>query len=83
MNIYYYWVLLGGDSGGPLFVGNRYTTNNGGTTVNKALQVGIVSFGYGCARANYPGVYTRISAFRSWISTVIRYYSNTRAKTCT
>jgi secreted trypsin-like serine protease len=39
-----------GDSGGPLF--------NPGST---STQVGIVSFGRGCARAGYPGVYTEIN----------------------
>mmetsp|Transcript_12904 Transcript_12904/g.19193 ORF Transcript_12904/g.19193 Transcript_12904/m.19193 type:complete len:521 (+) Transcript_12904:20-1582(+) len=40
-----------GDSGGPLFVkGDKYD-----------LQTGIVSWGYGCADASYPGVYSRIS----------------------
>lgn len=42
-----------GDSGGPLysFDGSRLTL------------VGIVSWGYGCARSGYPGVYTRVSEF--------------------
>lgn len=39
-----------GDSGGPLF--------NPGST---STQVGIVSFGRGCARAGYPGVYTEVN----------------------
>lgn len=47
-----------GDSGGPM-VGRDA---NGGW-----VQVGIVSWGLGCARAGYPGVYTQISAFRSAI----------------
>ncbi|CAG9795213.1 unnamed protein product [Diatraea saccharalis] len=42
-----------GDSGGPLVYNNRL--------------VGIVSFGEGCADINYPGVYTRVSAYESWI----------------
>ena len=41
-----------GDSGGPLFV-----PVSGGYR-----QIGITSFGNGCAKAGYPGVYTEISA---------------------
>jgi len=44
-----------GDSGGPL--------------VSGSTQVGIVSWGYGCARNGYPGVYTRIGMYNSWIAT--------------
>mmetsp|Transcript_8634 Transcript_8634/g.15211 ORF Transcript_8634/g.15211 Transcript_8634/m.15211 type:complete len:403 (+) Transcript_8634:70-1278(+) len=46
-----------GDSGGPLFL-----TQNG-----TFIEVGIVSFGQGCAEVGKPGVYTRVSAFRDWI----------------
>uniref|UniRef100_A0A8C9R4S9 chymotrypsin n=1 Tax=Scleropages formosus TaxID=113540 RepID=A0A8C9R4S9_SCLFO len=50
-----------GDSGGPLVV------KRGSVWV----QAGIVSFGNGCAEPSYPGVYTRVSRYQSWISSVI------------
>ncbi|WP_293759765.1 trypsin-like serine protease [uncultured Paraglaciecola sp.] len=49
-----------GDSGGPLVV----------NTSSGVQQVGIVSWGFGCAAAGYPGVYTRVSEFKDWISTI-------------
>jgi secreted trypsin-like serine protease len=49
-----------GDSGGPLFA----TTSTGALRV-----VGATSFGNGCARAGYPGVYARVAdtTLREWI----------------
>jgi hypothetical protein len=47
-----------GDSGGPLIVPN----GSGGW-----FLAGAVSFGTGCALPNIPGVYARISPFKSWI----------------
>ncbi|MDG4829348.1 serine protease [Solwaraspora sp. WMMD1047] len=48
-----------GDSGGPMFRRNAS---------NAWVQVGIVSWGNGCARPNYPGVYTQVSYFASAIA---------------
>lgn len=48
-----------GDSGGPLF--EKVDGVN--------VQVGVVSFGNGCARAGFAGVYTSVASFRDWIET--------------
>ncbi|CAK1546112.1 unnamed protein product [Leptosia nina] len=42
-----------GDSGGPLVVSNTL--------------IGIVSWGEGCANISYPGVYTKVSLYTTWI----------------
>ncbi len=47
-----------GDSGGPLLL-----QLNGSWQ-----QVGIVSFGEGCASAKYAGVYTRVEKYNKWLS---------------
>ncbi len=47
-----------GDSGGPMF--RRDGSNNW-------IAVGIVSYGFGCARPDYPGVYTEVSTFANAI----------------
>ncbi len=47
-----------GDSGGPIVV----------STNGKYEQLGIVSWGDGCAKANAYGVYTNISYFDDWIN---------------
>ena len=49
-----------GDSGGPLI-----------TADGRDIQVGIVSFGEGCADLNYPGVYASVAAHYDWIISLV------------
>ncbi|KAH9636101.1 hypothetical protein HF086_008401 [Spodoptera exigua] len=51
-----------GDSGGPLLVSQPYFT-----------LVGIVSWGRGCARPGYPGVYARVGRFLPWLRVALRH----------
>jgi hypothetical protein len=47
------------DSGGPLIIK--------GDDANSDLQVGVVSWGLGCASDSFPGVYARVSRGYEWI----------------
>jgi secreted trypsin-like serine protease len=50
-----------GDSGGPLMVNSNYGWQ----------QIGITSWGYGCAAPDSPGVYTRLALYNDWLNKTI------------
>jgi len=51
-----------GDSGGPLFLDRK----------KGPIQIGIVSWGVGCARSGSFGVYTRVKFYAPWIRSILR-----------
>ncbi|XP_027524317.1 transmembrane protease serine 12 [Corapipo altera] len=62
-----------GDSGGPLvcYHPDRY------------YLIGIASFGVGCGRPKYPGIYVRLSQYRTWIKSKLKLTSRTAKPTST
>merc|ERR1712071_283624 len=61
-----------GDSGGPLIVK--------GVDASTDVQVGISSWGIGCADPNYPGVYSRVSEKVDWIREQITSGKRSRSR---
>ena len=58
-----------GDSGGPLLDEN-------------GVQVGVTSWGNGCAQAGFPGVYARVSAVEGWLQERICEMSDKPGTSC-
>jgi len=58
-----------GDSGGPII--DEF-----------GVQVGVVSWGYGCGQADYPGVYARVSGNLDWINEQICDLSDLKPLSC-
>jgi len=55
------------DSGGPMVCYDNID--------NQWLLFAVVSTGYGCARAGFPGIYTRVSEFLPWIEETVAKYN--------
>lgn len=71
MNSYYQ--ISVGDSGGPI---HQWLDDHW-------EQVGIVSYGTGCALASHPGVYTRLSFYTEWIQSIVNGENFTNTTTTT
>ncbi|MBA2934676.1 serine protease [Sphingomonas sp. CGMCC 1.13654] len=56
-----------GDSGGPLVAMTDEEQRDNPFGHWDVVQIGIVSWGKGCAQAGSPGVYTRVSEYVDWI----------------
>lgn len=56
------------DSGGPLM---QFASK-------KAIAIGIVSYGIGCATRGIPGLYTRTSAYSDWIEDIVRFGTDSK-----
>lgn len=64
-----------GDSGGPLIIA--------GSNATEDVQIGVVSWGIGCARDSFSGVYARVSQYRDFIDCVLADANNNCGDTTT
>eukprot|EP00984_Skeletonema_dohrnii_P016763 scaffold7499_cov81-Skeletonema_dohrnii-CCMP3373.AAC.5 len=64
-----------GDSGGPMMLASEEGEGD-------PIQVGITSWGFGCAEPNFPGVYTRVSYYADWIKETACAFTGEFCPTC-
>jgi trypsin len=64
-----------GDSGGPLILKSEDGSGND-------VQIGVVSWGLGCADQRYPGVYAEVAAVREWIDGTLQSWGALPARSC-
>eukprot|EP00984_Skeletonema_dohrnii_P026909 scaffold16320_cov131-Skeletonema_dohrnii-CCMP3373.AAC.3 len=62
-----------GDSGGPMMLASDE---------GDPIQVGITSWGGGCAHKKYPGVYARVSYYADWIKETACAFTGEFCPTC-
>ncbi|CAH2982036.1 unnamed protein product [Chilo suppressalis] len=65
-----------GDSGGPLQIEMVLPQRGDSCNVDHSCRrmhqvIGVTSFGVGCALANLPGIYTRVSTYLDWIEGIV------------
>jgi hypothetical protein len=60
-----------GDSGGPLVL-EYYREPQTREKTSGLVQIGIVSWGRGCAQEGRPGVYTRVASYLDWIARAMK-----------
>ncbi|XP_022089497.1 transmembrane protease serine 6-like [Acanthaster planci] len=68
-----------GDSGGPLVCSRRSRDDATGSEVERWYLTGITSWGNGCARPNFPGVYTNVARYGQWIDNIIASRGSTNS----
>ena len=67
-----------GDSGGPLVYREDSRASDGNVTREARsdhgmVLAGLVSWGVGCAKPGYAGVYTNVGSYEEWIAKNMKY----------